>query len=259
MTSDLLVIHSQNLPSRVVLIYFHMTYAKVTQGLFCSCLPLAGLMMAFSKHQRWIVSMFDERSTMSWLCWNVIRWAHCFMLFIIHMATKRCYYPLWSTIMWWLHIFGLCANLHWMGWEDMWLRFGNRASTVFNWHLHYSGTCNGGTYGSRPRWVEKNHKIYLKYLISMGLMQERRNPNALAMGLRLSCISPSICTLYSSPRQLLCAVVLSNGSGIYFCHGFVRYAGKIFLVLCSESMKGTEYDLLLWKCCIFCQNSRFCV
>ena len=66
-----------------------------------------GLMMAFLKHRRWIISVFDQTPTMNWL------YRH---------------------------------NQQVDGHEGMWAWFGSQASIALNWHSSYSGKCYSVTW-----------------------------------------------------------------------------------------------------------------
>ena len=94
-----------------------------------------GLMMAFSEHPRWIISVFDRRSIMNQLYW-LNQQAIC-------MGTKRCHCCCRRSDH---DDFCPCAEPLGDGHEGMWARFGSQGSIALRWHSRYSGTRYSGTW-----------------------------------------------------------------------------------------------------------------
>ena len=67
-------IQHRNLSTAIVLIYLHVAYVDLigTGFVFDIWAPgnHIGMIMAFSEHQRWTISVFNQRSIMIWLYWH---------------------------------------------------------------------------------------------------------------------------------------------------------------------------------------------
>ena len=115
-----------------------------------------GLLMAFSEHRRWIISVFDRRSIMNRLYWHnqiTSRW-DTFVLFHLY-GNKGVSLPLWPIRPRWFHTFSPCAEPLGDGHEGMGARFGSQGSIALNWHSRYSGKRYSGT------WLYQVQVLYL--------------------------------------------------------------------------------------------------
>ena len=102
-----------------------------------------GLLMAFSEHRRWIISVFDRRSIMNRL-YITSRW-DTFVLFHLY-GNKGVSLPLWPIRPRLFHTFSSCAEPLGDGHQGMGARFGSQGSIALNWHSRYSGTRYSGTW-----------------------------------------------------------------------------------------------------------------
>ena len=69
-----------------------------------------GLMMAFLEHRRWMISVFDQRSTINWLYWYNQQVGH--LGFIFHLyGNKKVSLSLRPIRPQWFHNFSPCAEL----------------------------------------------------------------------------------------------------------------------------------------------------
>ena len=133
-----------------------------------------GLLMAFSEHRRWIISVFDRRSIMNRLYWHNQQVGYlCFIPFVweqrgviaaVADQTAMISHP--------------CAEPLGDGHEGMWARFGSQGSIALNWHSRYSGTGYSGTWLYSVYWTSSKQKYYIlrKWHQKMKLHFEKKYP-----------------------------------------------------------------------------------
>ena len=106
-----------------------------------------GLLMPFSEHRRWIISVFDQRSIMNRLYWHNQQVGYlCFIPFVWKQRGVIAAVADQAAMI--SHLLPMCWATRRRSWGHvmMWARFGSQGSIALNWHSRYSGTRYSGTW-----------------------------------------------------------------------------------------------------------------
>ena len=106
-----------------------------------------GLLMPFSEHRRWIISVFDQRSITNRLYWHNQQVGYlCFIPFVWKQRGVIAAVADQAAMI--SHLLPMCWATRRRSWGHvmMWARFGSQGSIALNWHSRYSGTRYSGTW-----------------------------------------------------------------------------------------------------------------